>query len=494
MRRQSVLSLCRYLGAAIVATGASVVRAQEPAIAITRVTLVDPARDAPLRDASIVVQGDRIIAAGPRRAVSIPRNARVIDATGKFAIPGLWDMHTHVAQPAAPGANLETGAAYFLPLFIAHGVTGVRDMAGDLVTLRRWREEIARGSRVGPRLVVTGEKLGKGAVVAAAPFPIRTPDDIALSVKALKDGEADFVKLDVVAPELLAALMRESKALGIPVAGHVEIVYSVRELSRAGVRSVEHLDGVLLAANSREDALRRELQQNRRATLWHRLMVKARMRRAIAFPEVEMVKGYSATRADSLHDLFRQNDTWHCPTLRLLGALHRQTDANLRLPPDSLLPRAVPSPWNGYINAPFDAKHPLTAVYPKLQEAVRRMSARGVGLLAGTDTPGLAAVPGRSLHEELGLLVAAGLTPREALRAATTSPGAFLGASDSLGAIRVGAVADLVLLDGDPVGDIAQTQRIRAVIARGRLYDRAALDRLIGEAAVAARRLRASAP
>lgn len=493
--QKTALLLVHFLGAVVAATGASVVRGQQvagtPAIAITGVTVIDPALEAPLRDATIVVQGERIVVVAARRLVTVPRGATVIDARGKFAIPGLWDMHTHVAQPVAPGVPLETSAAYFFPLFIAHGVTGVRDMAGDLSALRRWRDEIAQGARVGPRLIITGEKLGRGPVVPGAPYPVRTVADVRRSVVALKDSGAAFVKLDAVQPQLFGALPREAWALGMRVAGHVETRYSVRDLARAGLRSVEHLDGVLLAANAHEDSLRQELLRNERRTLWHRALVKAGARRAIANPEAEILTGYNAVRADSLYDLFRQTGTWQCPTLRLLGALYHQADPNLRLAPDSLLARAVPAPWNGFLSAPFAATHPLAAVYSRMQDAVRRMSARGVGLLAGTDTPGLGAVPGRSLHEELGLLVAAGLTPRAALRAATTGAADFLEARDSLGTIREGAFADLVLLDGDPLADIAQTQRIRAVFARGRYFDRAALDRLLGEAAGAVRRVRA---
>jgi imidazolonepropionase-like amidohydrolase len=497
MGQKSALLLCRFLGAVCAAAGASVVRAQAlrsaPAVAITRVTLIDPARDAPLRDASIVVQGDRIVAAGPRRAVAIPRGARVINASGKFVIPGLWDMHTHVAQPVVPGVTLETGAAYFLPLFIAHGVTGVRDMAGDLTTLRRWQAEIARGERVGPRLVVTGEKLGMRPVVPGAPFPIRTERDVQLSVQALKDSGAAFVKLHFIDSALIEPLMSGARALGMHVAGHVETPQSVRDLARAGLRSVEHLDGLLLATNSREDALRRDLIRYEENTLWQRLLVKVGLRHRITNPNLEMLDGYSAARADSLYDLFRATGTWQCPTLRLLGVLYRQRDPNLRLAPDSLLPREYPSARDGFLNAPLQTTDYRVALYPRMQETVRRMSARGVRILAGTDTPGLAAVPGRALHEELGLLVAAGLTPREALRAATTAPGVYLEARDSLGTIRAGAVADLVLLDGDPLRDIAQTQRIRAVVARGRYYDRAALDRMIGGAAATLRGVRAAA-
>lgn len=456
--------------------------------------MVDPVLDVPLRDATIVLEGTRIVGLGSRRAVPIPRGATVIDGSGMYVIPGLWDMHAHMAQALAPAVELEVNAGYFLPLFIAYGVTGVRDMAGDLATLRRWRDEIAGGKRMGPRLIITGEKVGKGSVVPGAPFPVRTRRDVERSVRALRDSGASFVKVDALPLELFSVLTREAWTLGLRVAGHVETPYSVRDLARAGLRSVEHLDGLLLAANRDEDALRRALVQNQRATLWHRLLVKVGVRQAIAQPETVLLQGYSAQRADSLFDVFRQTGTWNCPTLRLLGALYHQNDANLRLAADSLLLRDAPSEWDGFATAPFEASHPLSPVYPKLQALVRGMSARGVGLLAGTDTPGLFAVPGRSLHEELGLLVAAGLTPRAALRTATTGPADFLEARDSLGTIRVGAYADLVLLDADPLADIANTQRIRGVVARGRFFDRAALDRMIGDAARVAGRVRAAAP
>jgi imidazolonepropionase-like amidohydrolase len=455
---------------------------------------VDPVMDAPLRDATIVLQGDRIVAVGPRTTVAIPRNATVIDARNAYVIPGLWDMHTHIAQALAPGVELETNAGYFLPLFLAYGVTGVRDMAGDLSTLRRWRNDITRGIRQGPRLLITGEKLGKGPVVPGAPFPIRTAGDIERSVRALRDSGASFVKVEAVPPQLFGVVTRGAWNAGLRVAGHVDLDQSVRELARAGIRSVEHLDGVLLATNRDESVVRTRLLQNRKPTIWHRLLVKLGMRQAISEPAAAALDGYSASRADSLFDLFHQTGTWQCPTLRLLGALYREQDPNLRLAPDSLLLRAVATPWNGFAAAPLPASNPLAGVYPKLQEIVRRMSERGVGILAGTDTPALFAVPGRSLHEELGLLVAAGLTPRTALRAATTGPADFLEARDSLGTIRVGAMADLVLLDGDPLADIANTQRIRAVIARGRYLDRPALDSMIAEGARVAQRVRSAVP
>jgi imidazolonepropionase-like amidohydrolase len=174
--------------------------------------------------------------------------------------------------------------------------------------------------------------------------------------------------------------------------------------------------------------------------------------------------------------------------------VYHQTDANLRLAPDSLLLRQVASPWNGYAVAPFPSTHPQAHVYQRMQEIVRGMARGHVGILAGTDTPGLFAVPGKSLHEELGLLVAAGLTPRQALHTATTGPADFLESRDSLGTIRVGAYADLVVLDADPLANIANTQRIRSVFARGRYFDRATLDRMIGEGARAAQRVRSAVP
>jgi len=490
-----ILRRCAFVAAAYAALS-TIARGQSAptAVALTRVTIVDPVLDAPISDATIVIEGERIAAVGPRRAIAIPRGARVIDGRNAFVTPGLWDMHAHMAQPLAPGLELEANAGYFFPLFIAHGVTGVRDMAGDLHTLRRWRQEIASGERVGPRLIITGEKLGKGPVVPGAPFPIRTRADVEKSIRALWDSGAAFVKLDDIEPALVSVLTSEAWKYNLRVAGHVEAHLSVRDMARAGLRSVEHLDGLLLATNSGEDSLRRALVRNGEATILHRLLVKLGIRKAIPYPDAALLAGYSAARADSLFELFRASGTWQCPTLRLLGALYHQTDANLRLAPDSLLLRQVPSPWNGYAAAPFDSAHPQARVYPRMQEIVRGMARRDVGILAGTDTPGLFAVPGRSLHEELGLLVAAGLTTRQALRAATTGPADFLEARDSLGTIRAGAFADLVVLEADPLVNIANTQRIRSVFARGRYFDRSALDGMIAEGARAAQRVRSAVP
>lgn len=488
-----VVRRCAIVAAACAALTASA-RGQSPRVALTRVTIVDPVLDIPISDATIVIEGERIAAVGRRADVAIPRGARVVDGRGAYVMPGLWDMHTHMAQPLAPGLELEANAGYFFPLFIAYGVTGVRDMAGDISTLRRWRREIASGERVGPRLIFTGEKLGKGPVVPGAPFPIRTRADIERSVRALWDSGAAFVKLDDIEPALFGILTREAWKYNLRVAGHVEAHLSVRDLALSGLRSVEHLDGLLLATNRGEDSLRRAIVQNSKPTLFHRLLVKLRMRKAMPYPDAALLPGYSAARADSLFELFRTTGTWQCPTLRLLGALYHQTDANLRLAPDSLLLRQVPSPWNGYAAAPFDSAHPQAHVYRRMQEIVLGMARGNVGILAGTDTPGLFAVPGKSLHEELGLLVAAGLTPRQALRAATTGAADFLEARDSLGTIRAGAYADLVVLDADPFVNIANTQRIRSVFARGRYFDRATLDQMIGEGARAAQRVRAAVP
>jgi imidazolonepropionase-like amidohydrolase len=488
-----VVRRCALVAAACAALTASA-RGQSTRVALTRVTIVDPVLDIPISDATIVIDGERIAAVGRRRAVAIPRGARVIDGRNAYVIPGLWDMHAHMAQPLAPGLELEANAGYFFPLFIAHGVTGVRDMAGDISTLRRWGREIAHGERVGPRLVFTGEKLGKGSVVPGAPFPIRNRADIEKSVRALWDSGAAFVKLDDIEPALFSALTSEAWKFDLRVVGHVEAHLSVREMARAGLRSVEHLDGVLLATNRGEDSLRRAIVQNSKPTFFHRVLVKLGMRKAIPYPDAGLLPGYSEARADSLFALFRTTGTWQCPTLRLLGALYHQTDANLRLAPDSLLLRQVPSPWKGYAAAPFDSGHPQANVYRRLQEIVQGMARANVGILAGTDTPGLFAVPGRSLHEELGLLVAAGLTPRQALRTATTGPADFLEERDSLGTIRVGAYADLVVLDADPLLNIANTQRIRSVFARGRYFDRATLDQMIGEGARVAQRVRAAVP
>lgn len=446
------LAVLLGLGAAAPRPRASVpaARLAEPPIAITHVTLIAMTGAPPLADATVVTRGDRIVAAGASSAVAVPRDARVIDGTGRFLIPGLWDMHVHLTH-AGEGA---------LGVLVANGVTGVRDMGGDLTTLRRWRGEIERGERVGPRIVMAGPLLdGPGhltedrVIVSTAAQGVRAVDSLhALGV--------DFIKVYEYLPrDAYFGIASEARRLGVPFAGHVPRGVSPIEAADAGQRSFEHLRGVPLPCP--------------------RMMAFLGHLAGDAMPPC----GDDGDRRKVFARMIRDG-TWAVPTLvSYLGvarSAQRDADADPRL---AYASPALRARWRAQLArwpsaVPQSYKHTLFDLYLKTTVQAHRA---GVPMLAGSDLGNPYVIPGFALHDELGLLVRAGLSPREALASATSLPARFFG-TDSIGRIAPGAVADLVLLDADPLADVRSSARIAGVMTRGRWLDRSALDRLLADA------------
>jgi len=467
------------LGAAPEATAGTV---------IAHVSLIGPAGIQP--DQSILLVGDRIEHVGPATA-SPPAGARVVDGRGAYVIAGLWDMHVHLAS--YPGA---------LPLLVAYGVTGVRDMGSASATetqeMLAWRKEIAAGTRVGPRLVIAGPTLdGRRAYQSDGRLYATTADEGRGAVATVRARGGDFVKVhDWVAPEAYAAIVAAAHAGGLEVVGHTPAAIPARAAVAAGQRSIEHLGsglgGFVLDASSRETELRRELvqkmeearQAGSEAAFWKWALGPVHQQ--------VLLDAWDPARANDLVALLRQHGTWHCPTLTVLSPSARpRTEAERRVVFASARAACAKS-------APAPPTATAAALFARQLGIVGDLQRGGVGLLAGTDTMppsaealeefGTCDVPlaGLSVHEELEWLVAAGLTPAEALAAATVGPARFFGEEDLAGSVAVGKRADLVLLEANPLDDIRNTRRIRAVVAAGRLYDRAALDALLQQAATEA--------
>jgi imidazolonepropionase-like amidohydrolase len=414
------------------------------AIAITHATVIDGRSDAPLVDRTVVVRGTRIVAEGPAATTPVPGGARVIEGGGKFLIPGLWDMHVHTVAPGGRGA---------LPLYIANGVTGVRDMAGDWPTLVASRAAIARGALVGPRMVVSGPYLEGGDV----PIPhllVRTPADAAPAVDSLVRLGGDFIKVHgQLTRASYFAIARAARARHIAFAGHVPRSVGAADASDSGQRSIEHL-----------------LTIPNQCTRAESLALRPR------YP-VQSVLGECAT-ADlaPLFARFVRNDTWIVPTL--VAAQEIAVWPTRAVPGDSLA-RWIPDSLRRYVASIFEMPPDIPpgadsvgrALFAKRLELVGALHRAGVHVMAGTDAPLRNSPPGFGLHHELELLVRAGLSPADALRAATIEPARFLGALDSLGTVERGKVADLVLLDANPLADIRNTRRVRVVLANGRVFE-----------------------
>jgi len=436
-------------------------RTQAP-IVFTHATIIDVTGATPRRDTTVVITGDRISAIGDSSNLSLPAGAQVVDASGKFLIPGLWDMHVH-------WYSRDT-----FTLFIANGVTSVRQMFGNS-DLLRWRDQTAKGSLLGPRMVVASPIVDGPDPIWPNSIAVRNEEEGRKAVRRVKQWGADFVKVYALLPrDAYFGIADEAKQQGITFAGHVPNSVSPAEASDAGQKSIEHLTGILIACSDKETELRDKL-------------VKADSPEARGRVQTSALETYDEKKAADLIAHFVKNQTWQCPTLTVLrsnaylGDESFRRDGRLRY-----IPRLLQQRWNFRV-----ANHDSAVTKKVLQkqlEIVGAMQRAGVPILAGTDTGNPFCFPGFSLHEELALLVIAGLTPVEALRSATLNPAKFFGLDQTLGTIEQGKIADLVLLDANPLLDIRNTQKINAVVSNGRLFDRKALDKMLGEAEVAANR------
>jgi len=443
--------------AAIVASAPIPVIAQ-PSIAITRVTVID--LDAPLSraDQTVVIQGNHIGRVGPSRTVAVPSGPHIVDGRGKFLVPGLWDMHVHTAI---------SGGRDLLSLYVANGVTGVRDMAGDWDTLKSWRSEIGRGQLVGPRIIASGPYLEGGDV----PIPhllARNAAEATAGVDSLIALGVDFIKVhSQLNAESYFAIARRARERGVVFAGHVPRVVGSAAASDSGQKSIEHLLGIPAECTPADSI-----------ALQPRYTVQSAIGRC------------SSEDLGPLYAKFVRNGTYVTPTFT--AQVEVAVWPTRAVPGDSLahyLPKAV----RDYVaqifpmpdSIPPNADSVGRAMLAKRLRQVAAMQRAGVHILTGTDAPLRNSPPGFGLHEELTLLVRGGMSPVEALRSATLEPARYFGMLDSLGTIAAGKLADLVLLDANPLQDIRNTRRISAVVANGRLYVGPERERLLHVASAA---------
>ncbi|HJQ25431.1 MAG TPA: amidohydrolase family protein [Blastocatellia bacterium] len=452
---------------------------QTPPIAITNVTVIDATGAAAQANMTVIVADRHIVTIGKAGKVRVPAGAQVVDGKNKFLIPGLWDMHVHAA------AN----TSLYFPLFIANGVTGVRNMhttvRNPLELTNRIRQEVAEGKLLGPRFVANGPIVDGPKPVHPGSVAVANADEARRAVVTLKQGGADFIKVySLLSRDAYFAIADEAKKQGIPFAGHVPVSVSVAEASNAGQTSIEHLDGVLVACSSREAELMK--MNNEAAEAFSKPETRAAARARLAESERLSVETYDEAKAAALFKLLASNHTWQCPTFVVLRAPDF-AEGGQEIAGIKYIPAKTRDGWNQVAkHIPPEVIATSKKSFQRALKIVRAMRRAGVEFLAGTDVGNPFLVPGFSLHEELGWMVKAGLTPMEALQAATRNPARFLGLAGSLGTIEKGKLADLVLLDANPLEAISNTARINAVLLNGRLFDRAALNDLLSRVEAAA--------
>jgi hypothetical protein len=454
------------------------------ALAFTHVTVIDATGQPTLPDRTVVVVSDRIQTIGKFSETKLPKRARVIDASGKYMIPGLWDMHAHFRG----GADLIPDNEAWLPIFLAYGITGVREMGGDIPeTVFQWRAEIANGTRLGPRILSSGPKLDGPKPEWPGSIPVTDPASARAAVDKLKSMGADFVKIlsRDFPPDVFAAIVDEAHKQGLTVGGHLPFMtMTTRDAIHGGVRFIEHANLHVLGGCSRSEKQIDDECVARRDSKTPMRLGDVMYRYAQTFDE---------DWARELAGELVQQDVWVTPTLAAGRTNESLGRVDYEQHPDRKY--IFPGMWKTW-DPKTGMRHPLSEeqleqaelVDEKTAALVKLMQTSGVGLLAGSDSGASNSYrfPGRTLHQELELLVGCGLSPMEALQTATRNPARFLGELPRSGTLEEGKTANLVLLTASPLEDIRNSKKIDAVVLKGRLLTRADLDQLLQDVATKA--------
>jgi imidazolonepropionase-like amidohydrolase len=448
------VAMKRLLFLSLVLALAGMSRAQPgPATVVLRGgILVDVVSAKEIPGSVIVIQGERIEEVGAEGSLAIPAGAQIVDVRSKWIIPGLIDSHAHAQSPE------ETPFA----LYLANGVTTIRNPGGNITVLRMTRERLARGELLGPRLFFSGPLLdGMPPVWPEGSLLVDSPQRARSAVNFLADQGVDFVKIynNVKEPEL-KVIVETAKERGLPVAGHIPRSMTMTRAVELGMTRLEHIRVTGREMLSADEAARIDPLPlgTREPMLWQRFDLQSEKMRALVARLAE-----SKVFLDPTLLISQQTEV---PNLEA-----ERNDPNNQYLSAAAVEEAVKGANNPLFDLPPDLQTVAAEAFRKQEQFVGMCNQAGVRIIAGTDGPGIGSqLPGFGLHRELELLVASGLSPAEALRAATSTAAQALGKEDQLGTIAPGRLADMVVLDADPLEGVQNLAKIRLVVARGKTY------------------------
>lgn len=448
--------------------------AERADLLIRHATVVDVVGETLNRDRAIAIRGGEIVDVGNDASMAGRYTAdRTIDAGGRYVIPGLWDMHVHFGG----GPELIAENKALLPLYIAYGITTVRDCAADISpSVLEWRSAVNMGALLGPTIFTSGPKLEGPKPLWKGTIEVDSPAEVNAALDRLQAMNVDFVKItdNTLKPDVFMYALKAAGERGLRTSAHVPYALRLEDVVRGGLGSIEHGD-YLIRAGSPIEAL----------------IVKDYAEKKISYAEASdrMVDSFDPNLAKVAFRRLAKLGVFVSPTLnmgRILAYLDRDDHAKdeaLALIGSGLRKTYE---WRVERAAKADAgmierRH---AEYELSARLIPMMRDAGIPILAGTDAGYLNSFnyPGQGLHDELARYVEAGLTPADALRSATLTGPLFMGKAGKYGIIAEGRAADLVILDADPLAEIGATRRIHAVIAHGKAHDRAALDAMLADA------------
>ena len=466
--------------AALIASSPANAAREAADLVIRHATIIDVARERSVPGQAVAVRGGEIVATGPDQVIAKRfAETRSMDAHGKFVMPGLWDMHMHFGG----GPELIEENKALLPVYVAFGVTSVRDAAADISdSVFAWRDQVAGGTLLGPTIYTSGPKLEGYKPLWKGTMEVGTPAEVEAALDRLQAVKVDFVKItdNTLKPEIFLYAVGAAKKRGLKTSAHTPFALTIEQAAAAGLSSVEHIDYLIKAGSTEEARIGADY---------------AAGKVSYAAASDRFVETFDAANASRVYRRLAATGLYVTPTLnmgRILAFLDR--DDHSRDPALSLVGPGLRKTYAWRVEragkatpAEVAARHREYAlsvrVLPMLRDA-------GIPILAGTDAGYLNSFnyPGQGLHDELELYVEAGLTPAQALASATLTGPAFFGLANRYGAVAQGRVADLVILDANPLKHILATRAINAVVLKGRLLDRPALDALLAEAKARAAR------
>ena len=454
------------------------------AICIENVAVIHPENGLSQRQ-TVIIQGEKIIKVVPSKDLILSPKNKIIDGTGKYLMPGLWDAHVHFAY-------MEDLAPSMFDLFLGYGITSVRDTGGKMDFVKMWKDKALANPNDAPRVMIAGPLLDGMPNVYDGSSPERPPLSVGLATveaAAKKVNELDSLGVDLLkayemlTPEQFAIIAKMAKEKGLKVTGHVPLSMDVISASNLGLSSMEHMRNLELSCASNADEL---LQQRLRLLEAEKDSAGGILRSKLHNLQREIaVKNYDDDRANEILKVLAKNQTWQIPTLALgVGMTNRHFEKPEWQESVTFLPEAIEKQWKNNVELVKQAEVTDFRIQYSdwMIKMVNKIQNAQIGIMAGTDCPIFMLTPGQSLHEELALLVKSGLSPLEAIKTATVNPAKYFNLQHELGLVQEGMWADLILLDANPLVDITNTTRINAVVKNGKYFDKNELNAILKRA------------
>lgn len=444
---------------------------RKPDLAILNVDVVDVEEGVIVSGMDVIVRGDKIhdIVKSGTKEIDVIRR---VDGSGQYLIPGLWDTHAHPDDPEMWRMNPdEASRDLLMPLFVLHGVTGIRDMAGSLKVVNDWQEKMANGSLLGPKIVAAGPLIDGPNPMWDGSIGIPSTNSVKTKVDSLIEAGVDFLKVYSLLPDSIYYPLSEyANSIDFPFCGHVPQTVTNAQASKSGMKSLEHLLDIPLECSKLENKIRdNTLDYGVNTDRLSRYVYRNKL----------IIETYDSQKAKALYEVFVKNNTWHTPTISMwYKNAYYETEVEKDQAYFKYLPKYMQKYWTPQVNDHLQYRQAAFLEVKQLQvehymRIINDMYKAGVKLLAGTDTGANPLCwPGMGLHLEIAMMEEAGLPPAEALKTATINPAIYLGIEKDYGSIATGKFADMVLLSENPLETVSNTQKIAGVIKSGSYFSK----------------------